>query len=259
MNILSQIKLNGKVAIVTGGYGHLGKSLCLGLAEAGAKVVCCGRDAKKFKTAFGKNPKIVFQQTDVSSTVSIRQSFKEIKKKHKKIDILVNNAVFLKMNSPEKVSDEDWEYSIGGSLESVFCCIKEVIPYMKANKKGSIVNVSSMYGVVSPDFKVYQSAPKLVSPPHYGAGKAGVIQLTKYYAIYLAKNNVRVNSIAPGAFPSSMVQKNKKFVKALSQKIPLGRVGKPEELKGLVVFLSSDASSYITGQNIMVDGGWTAW
>jgi len=261
MNILSKFSLNGKVAIVTGGYSHLGKSISEGLAEAGTTVVICGRNIDKYRRAFNKqkNFNISFVELDVSSTASIKDAFENIKKEHGSIDILVNNAKYLKTNSPEKMTDEEWNYGIDGTLNSVSRCIREAIPYMKKAKKGNIINISSMYGIVSSDPRVYEDNPDCFNPPNYGAAKAGVIQLTKYYAVHLAKYNIRVNCVSPGAFPSFEVQKKKDFIKKLSKKIPMDRIGTPEELKGAIVFLASETSSYITGQNIIVDGGWTIW
>jgi gluconate 5-dehydrogenase len=116
-----------------------------------------------------------------------------------------------------------------------------------------------MYGVVSPDFRIYDDYKEFFNPPDYGAAKAGVIQLTKYYAAYYAPYNINVNCISPGPFPSPEVQKEIEFIKQLENKNPQKRIGRPDDLKGVVIFLASEASSYITGQNINVDGGWTIW
>lgn len=261
MSILSRFSLKGKTAIVTGGAGHLGRHISQGLASAGASVIVCGKDFRKYHQVFGsdRSGNISFVKMDISSTTSIKAAYKEIQKKYGTIDILVNSAFYSKGNSPESMTDDVWSYGIDGTLSSVLRCIREVIPYMKKNKKGNIINIASMYGVVSPDFRIYKDSPEVLNPPNYGAAKAGVIQLTKYYAVYLAKYNIRVNCISPGAFPSPVVQKKKNFIEKLSQRIPLGRIGNPDEIPGVVVFLASDASSYITGQNIIVDGGWTIW
>ncbi len=261
MRILSKFSLKGRTAVVTGGYGHLGRYICEGLAEAGARVIVCGKSESKYRQVFriNKNLNFSFIHMDISRTQSIKKAFSEIYKKYGKIDILINNAVYLSGQSPEEMTDREWHYGIDGTLNSVFRCIREVIPYMKKKRIGNIINIASMYGVVSPDFRIYKNSPEFLNPPHYGSAKAGVVQLTKYYAVFLSKYNIRVNCISPGAFPSPDTQLKKSFVKELSQKIPLGRIGNPEELKGIVVFLVSDASSYITGQNIIVDGGWTVW
>jgi gluconate 5-dehydrogenase len=131
---------------------------------------------------------------------------------------------------------------------------------MRGQKSGNIVNIASMYGVVVPDFKVYDGDCKPnFNPPQYGASKAGVIQLTKFFGEYLIGDNIRVNAISPGPFPSPSVQKNEEFVNCLAGKNPSRRIGNPEDLKGALLFLASDASKYVVGQNIQVDGGWTIW
>lgn len=259
MDVISQFKLKGKVAIVTGGYGHLGKSMTKALAEAGAKVIVCDLDQNTFNKAFYDYKDIQFEKIDISSSDSINIAFNNIFNEHKTVDILVNCAFFGKGNLPELMTDNEWQNGIDGTLNSVFKCIKTVIPYMKKNNGGKIINIASMYGIVSPYFRIYDNNESFLNPPNYGAAKAGVIQITKYYAVYLAKHNIRVNAISPGPFPSQEVQKNTIFIENLKAKVPLGRIGMPDELKGAVVFLASEASSYITGQNIVVDGGWTIW
>ncbi|WP_291726748.1 SDR family NAD(P)-dependent oxidoreductase [Bernardetia sp.] len=257
MNLLS---LSQKNVLVTGGYGYLGKAICEGLAEAGASVVVLAKSEEKFQTAFAESPfkaNIHFHTFDISDTDSIRKGFEEVNKQFGKIDVLINNAFYSKGQSPEKMSDEDWNYGIDGNLNATYRCIREVIPYLKENG-GKIINVSSMYGLISPDFSIYQDN-NFLNPPHYGTAKAGVLQLTRYFACYLGKDNIQVNAITPGAFPSEEVQKHKEFIESLKNKSPLKKIGKPEDLKGAFVLLSSEASNFITGQNIVIDGGWTAW
>jgi NAD(P)-dependent dehydrogenase (short-subunit alcohol dehydrogenase family) len=145
-------------------------------------------------------------------------------------------------------------------LGSVFRSIREVMPYMKMTGMGNIINIASMYGIVVPDFRLYEGeCLGSFNPPQYGAAKAGVIQLTKYFAEYLIPFNIRVNAISPGTFPSKSTQKNKEFIRRLSSKNPANRIGVPDDLKGTLVYLASDASKYVIGQNIQVDGGWTLW
>lgn len=259
-NVNTLFNLAGKVSLVTGGYGHLGTAISKGLAEAGAKVYVLGRSKEKFEEAFQNqaNVSIQFQECDVSDTQSIKNAFASVKAKEGKLDVLVNNAFYSKGQNPEALSDEEWAFGIDGNLNSVYRCIREVIPYLKTNG-GSIINVSSMYGMVSPDFNIYDESPALLNPPHYGAAKAGVLQLTKYFACYLGKSSIRVNAVTPGPFPSEGVQQNEVFIEQLKRKNPLGRIGKPEDLKGAFVYLASDASAFMTGQNMVIDGGWTAW
>lgn len=250
--------LKGKVAVVTGGYGHLGRAMVNGLSDAGARVVVAGKDKTKFKKVFGGSRMVEFEKIDISSTPSIKSCFRNIIKKFGAIDVLVNNAIYRKGVSPEKMTDAEWNYGVDGVLGSVFRCIREIIPHMK-KRGGNIINISSMYGVVSPDFRIYEYNPSSFSPPDYGAAKAGVIQLTKYYGVYLAQYKIRVNCITPGPFPAKEGQNAKRFAAALAAKTVVNRYGNPDDLKGPVVFLASDASSFITGHNLIVDGGWTIW
>lgn len=249
--------LDKKVIAITGGYGYLGTSIVEGLAASGAKVIVLGRKEEKFNDSFARNENIHFTACDVSSTKSIQFAFKSIETKFSKINVLINNAFYAKGGAVDNMSDEAWDFTIDGALNSVHRCIREVLPYLRKNEGGRIINVASMYGMVAPDFEVYEDYPNFTNPPHYGAGKAGVIQLTKYFASRLGKENILVNAVSPGPFPSQKVQESEGFVKALSKKNPLGRIGHPSELQGAFIFLSSSASTYITGQNIVVDGGWT--
>jgi len=265
MTILDEFKPTGKVAIVTGGYSYLGSTFTEVLAEADANVVIAGRNLKKAELLISRigeklpGSRIDFVYMDISSTESIRSAFREVWEKHNRIDILVNNAVYCKNNKLDLMKDEERSYGVDGTLNSIFRCMRKVIPYMKRQNSGNIVNIASMYGIVSPDFKIYEKNEAFLNPPNYGAAKAGVIQLTKYSAVYLAKYNIRVNTISPGPFPSEKVQESKDFLHYLSLKTPLGRIGKLEELKGALIFLASNASSYVTGHNLVVDGGWTIW
>lgn len=251
--------LKEKVILITGGYGHLGKAITSSLIYHNATVLVLGRSKNKFEAAFeDSSAKLHFIYCDIASTESIKKAFLDVHAKFKRIDVLINNAYFMKGQSPENMSDEDWNYSIEGTLSAVFKGMREVIPYMKKQGFGKIINVSSMYGVVAPQFEVYDDFPEYLNPSHYGAAKAGVIQLTKYYASFLGKFGIHVNAVTPGPFPSDKVQKSKKFIDDLAGKTCLNRIGNPEDLSGAFVYLSSDASNYVTGQNIVVDGGWTS-
>jgi len=252
--------LRNSVAIVTGGTGYLGQEIAKGLAEVGAKVYVSGINKKLAKTFLDNLPKeleIEFVTCDVSSKREIDVCFEKIFNKEKKIDILVNNAYYGKGGDLETISEEDWNSTIDGTINNFFRCTQSVIKYMKING-GKVINIASMYGIVSPDPTVYENSG-FNNPPNYGAGKAAVIQFTKYAAVHLAKYNIRVNAISPGPFPNPKVQEDREFIKRLEEKVPLKRIGKPEELKGALIFLASDASSHITGHNLVVDGGWTVW
>lgn len=250
--------LSNKIILITGGYGHLGKAVTESLLHHGAVVYVLGRSAEKFRESLANHDRLHFEQCDIGQASSIAAAMKAVAEKEQRIDVLINNAVFSSGQSPLNMSDEDWQKGIDGTLNSVFRCIREVIPYFLDQGSGRIINVSSMYGMVAPDFSVYDEHPQFLNPPHYGAAKAGVIQLTRYYASYLGRNGILVNAVTPGPFPPGHVQESAAFVEQLRNKTCLNRIGTPEDLAGAFVFLSSDASGFITGQNIVIDGGWTA-
>ena len=255
--------LKGRVAVVTGGAGYLGVAMSEALAEAGASVFVASRDEHKCKrlaeelaARFGVSA--AGASLDVRSPEHIGRCFSRAESEMGRIDILVNNASFSPRNGIETISEEQWLEGIDGTVNGVFRCTQRVLPYMERQGAGAIINISSMYGVVSPDPRIYGDSG-LDNPPNYGAGKAAIIQFTRYAACHLASKHIRVNAVSPGPFPNLRVQTNRWFVENLERKVPLGRIGNPTDLKGVVVFLASDASSYITGQNIVVDGGWTVW
>lgn len=257
MSIYS-LRVDSKVIMVTGGYGHLGKAITESLAFHGAQVIVAAKSIDKFNNIFKDNNKIDFVNFDIADANSIVSGYKIVMEKYGKIDVLINNAFYSKGQSPETMTDEEWAYGIDGVLGSVFRTIREIIPFYKQQGHGKIINVSSMYGVIAPDFSIYDESPEFLNPPHYGTAKAGVIQLTKYYASYLGKHNIQVNAITPGPFPSDTVQQDTKFMEALKAKTCLNKIGTPEDLAGVFTFLSSDAANFITGQNFIVDGGWTS-
>jgi len=256
--------LTGKVAIVTGGYGHLGKAMSRSLAAFNATVIVAGRSEEKYTTAFDKNERAVigFEEMDITHSKSVNNCIERVSKDFGCIDILINNAHAAKGNSQENMSDDDWSYTMEGVVGSVHKCIRAVIPFMKKHKSGKIINISSMYGMVSPDFRLYEGndCEAYTNPPHYGAAKAAMIQLTKYYAVLLGKYNIQVNAVSPGPFPNKTIQReNPAFIERLKNKNPMGKIGQPEDVAGIIALLSSGASDFINGQNIQVDGGWTIW
>jgi len=260
--MIKDFKLTNKIILITGGYGYLGKAITESLIFHDATVYVLGRNKSKFDEEFKKNKyyerKLNFITCNIESSEEIKNAYSTIFEKEKRIDVLINNAFYSQGQSPEEMNDEDWNYGIDGTLNSVFRSIREVIPFMKSSSKGKIINVSSMYGIVAPNFEVYRDCPEFLNPPHYGAAKAGVIQLSKYYAAYLGPFGINVNTISPGPFPSEKVQSNTQFIDKLKKETMLNKIGKPEDLAGAFVFLSSEASNFMTGQNIIVDGGWTA-
>lgn len=261
MNTLEMFSLKGKVAVVTGGCGHLGKAMVEALADAGAIVFVAGTSIEKYHNKYGQNYPCKFVPIDIMSSKSIKNTFNAVVDEVGKIDVLINNAA----NScsggklPEEIDDEMWQCTMEGVAGSVFKCIREVLPFME-RKGGSIVNIASMYGIVSPNFSMYEDVcSPYLNPIDYGAGKASVVQMTKYLGAYLIGKKINVNCISPGTFPSPEIQSNTEFVRRLIEKNPAHRIGVPEDIKGAVLFLASDASRYVVGQNIRVDGGWTIW
>jgi NAD(P)-dependent dehydrogenase (short-subunit alcohol dehydrogenase family) len=251
--------LKNRVILVAGGYGYLGRAIAAGLAEHDAHVFVLGKSKEKFKAAFRHSDSIQFEECDVASTESVESALAGVLDRAGRIDVLINNAFFSRGNDPELMSDEDWSHSIEGTLGTVHRGVRAALPYFAKEGKGKIINVSSMYGVVAPNFGNYKDLPEQRSSAAYGAAKAAVIQLTRYYAAYLGPRNVNVNCVTPGAFPNERAQANKTFTDKLASSTPLGRIGRPDDLKGAFVFLSSEASDYVTGHNLVVDGGWTAW
>ncbi|MDR1884375.1 MAG: SDR family oxidoreductase [Prevotella sp.] len=255
--------LKEKVALVPGGAGYLGEAICETLAELGANLYIASRSKHKCvnyaKALADKYPiKTIGNALDITNIDSIKENIDSCISEFGQIDILVNDAWSGNKNTFESISYDDWNYDINVCLNGVFYTIKEVVPYLYKTH-GVILNIASMYGHIAPDYKIYDGK-KYANPPSYGAAKAGIIQLTKYLSSFLSEKNIRVNSISPGPFPfESTQEENKEFIKILANKNIIGRIGEPDDLKGAVALLCSDASKYMTGQNICVDGGWAVW
>lgn len=255
--------LAGKVALVTGGAGYLGNAICQTLCELGATVIVASRDlekcnkyAKQLIEDFGGEH--IGLQCDITSIDSLLLIKSVIQEKFKRLDILVNDAWSGKKNTFESIDNSDWLYDINVCLNGPFYTVKTFVDLLTLSS-GVILNVASMYGVVAPDYKLYEKNNH-ANPPSYGTAKAGLIQFTKYLASFLATSGVRVNAISPGAFPFESIKSEiPEFIKELEKKTMLNRVGNPEDLKGVIALLCTDASKYITGQNICIDGGWTSW
>lgn len=255
--------LAGKIVIVTGGSGHLGKSICEGLAQYGATVIITSRNGDACRALADRLSDLyhtgaVGMSVDITDTHSVQSLLRSANEQFGKIDVLINNAFVPVQGFMEEMDDEIWNRGLNGTIGTVFRCIREVLPYMLERNQGKIINIASMYGIVAPDPATYDNDVWLNNPVCYGAGKAAIIQLTKYVASYYGGYGIISNCISPGSFPNESTQDNKDFIDKLSKKTMLGRIGHPDDLKGIVVFLASDASNYITGQNICVDGGVTA-
>ncbi len=257
--------LKEKVAIVTGGAGYLGTAISEALAEAGAHVVIASRNVENCKASARKlsqnYAKAIGLKLDINSEESIFELVEEVTSKFGRLDILFNNAISGKSRKDlEQMSVEEFESTLHGGLTSYFCMIKACVPHIRKIGKGSIVNIASMYGFIAPHFEVYRDKDEYFSPVNYHACKGGVIQMTRYMASYFAKDNIRINAISPGCFSKpQFIQKDAWFAEEMKQQNPMNRIGRSWELKGAALFLASDASSYTTGHNLVVDGGWTIW
>jgi NAD(P)-dependent dehydrogenase (short-subunit alcohol dehydrogenase family) len=256
--------LKGRTALVVGGAGLLGGQISAAFAELGAELVIASRDRSKC-AAFGERLRGEFPdvkthalEVDITQPESIRAMVADTGKLVGGLDILVNSGWSGRKNTFESISDADWNLDIEVCLNGVFRTVKAAFPLLAA-RRGNILTIASMYGHVAPDYRLYDSE-KFANPPSYGAAKAGVIQMTKYVASFLSPHGIRANCISPGPFPFESTQReNPQFIERLAAKNPLNRIGRPYEIKGAAVLLCSDAGSYITGQNVCVDGGWAVW
>lgn len=265
MKLISELmSLKGKRALVTGGAGLLGGQISDTLAELGADVIIASRNIENCQekadelTKEFPNGNFFSYALDIGSPNSIKSCINSIDEDLGGFDILVTCAWSGRKNDWESINDEDWDNDIEICLNGVFRLIKASTDILKRNK-GVILNIGSMYGHVAPDYRLYEGVPQ-ANPPSYGAAKAGIIQLTKYLGSFLAPYGIRTNCISPGPFPfEDVIDQYPEFKERLCNKNPMGRLGKSHEIKGAVALLCSDASSYMTGQNICIDGGWTTW
>ncbi|HKW87934.1 MAG TPA: SDR family oxidoreductase [Candidatus Acidoferrales bacterium] len=252
--------LDQRVALVTGGTGRYGSQISSALAEAGATVIVasrcverCEAFAKTLQEAGGRAEAHVL---DLTSDESVDQLARVIEPRWGKLDILFNNAVAVRAEPMEEHSLEEWRRAMECNSMGLYRACRVFGDLMASRRSGSIINVSSIYGVVSPEFEIYGGHTEMTNPPSYGFAKAGMLQLTRYLAVYFGKYGVRVNSLSPGGLCSPDMPTG--FVANYSRRTPLGRMAGPNDLKGAAVFLASDASAYVTGHNLLVDGGYTA-
>ncbi len=253
--------LEGKDIWVLGGAGYLGQPTVQALVALGAKVLCVDLEnrAQNFVESAGLGNTVDTGSLDVSNGDALKAFVNERIAARGVPHGLVNLTFASTAKKLEDLTEKDFDDVNHGGLTSAFLVAREVGMQMAKLRRGSIVLFSSMYGSVSPDPKAYE-APMNKNPIEYGVTKAGIIQMTRYLAVHWGKENVRCNCISPGPFPNPNVQRDHPaFVERLANKSPMGRIGQSKEMAGAVAFLVSDASSYVTGQNLFVDGGWTAW
>ncbi|RJR21784.1 MAG: SDR family oxidoreductase [Nitrospiraceae bacterium] len=256
MNYKGLFSCANKVALVTGGGGLIGREITRGLAEFGALVYTADTDREKAADIHDDN--IKFLQLDITAEDSVNNAISEVAGQSGRLDILVNCAYPRTSDWGAKFEDikfGSWKENVNNHLGGHFLICRAAAEQMKKQGSGSIINLASIYGVTAPDFSVYEGTP-MTMPAAYASIKSGIISLTRYIAAYYGKYNVRSNAVSPGGVFDGQPDS---FVERYSQKTPLGRMGRPDEIVGAVMYLASDASSYVTGENIMVDGGWTVW
>jgi NAD(P)-dependent dehydrogenase (short-subunit alcohol dehydrogenase family) len=278
-SVIEKFDLTGRVAIVTGGPGLLGKEFCRTLAEAGATVVVADINANGVNDVTTSLIKAGYHAigvaTDITQPDSVHALVGETLSTYGRLDILVNSAALDPKFDPQALAEmakrgavsgafedypiESWKAALDVNLTGMFlCCQAAVGPMIAQEKKGSIINICSTYGLVAPDQRIYQRQGKQTSykPVYYSVTKAGVLGLTRYLSAYYAGTEIRVNALTPGGVYNNH---DEVFLKAYTSRTVMGRMANIDEMNGALLFLASDASSYMTGSNLIVDGGWTAW
>jgi len=261
-------RLDGRVALLTGASGHLGRTMAKALAYAGAHVILNGHNPETLETLVDELKSSGFSAAvacfDVTDESAVRRNIDLLGEQHGRLDVLINNASAGRPGTIKSATAADFEQLYQVNVIAAFQLLQAATPLLMAagsRRPGSasVINVASMYGSVSPDPSIYGTSGAN-SPPYYGAAKAALIQLTRYAACHLATAGIRVNCISPGPFPSTKyLERDAGFRGRLEAKNPMRRIGDPAELQGPLLFLASDASSYVTGIDLAVDGGWTAW
>ena len=263
-SLKSLFELKYRVALITGGAGHIGRAICETLAEQGASVVVLDRNgadivADDIRNRYGINS--IGMNVDLADEDSVRKVPEQIVHKFGRFDILVNNAAFVGSSDLQgwavpfqDQKAETWRKAMEVNLTSAFVLCQAAATFLAQGSRGSIINISSVYGVLGPDWRLYENT-EMGNPAAYAVSKGGMVQLSRWLATTLAPS-VRVNTISPGGVfrdqPDSFREK-------YESRTPMGRMATEEDFKGIVAFLASDASAYVTGQNILVDGGWSAW
>jgi NAD(P)-dependent dehydrogenase (short-subunit alcohol dehydrogenase family) len=260
--IADLMRLDGRVAVITGGAGHLGRAMAAALVELGAKVALVDRDpAATDAAAVALGSAAAGFAVDLADDAAVRALPDAVNAKLGGLDILINNAAFVGTSTLEgwvvpfaEQSVETWRKCLDVNLTAAFALTQAAAPRLAASGHGSVINIASIYGVVGPDYGLY-AGTAMGNPAAYAASKGGLIQLTRWLSTTLAPK-VRVNALTPGGIARGQAQS---FVDRYVSRTPLGRMATETDMIGAVAYLASDLSAYVTGQNLVVDGGWTAW
>ena len=271
--------IRGRVFILTGGAGLLGARMAPFLASCGAHVIVADLDEKRAQIVVDQvvadsatsSTRCLAIQTDISNPDAVKNLVETTQREFGRIDGLINNAAIDPKFDANAQADayghgafetfplDAWNQSLSVDLTGSFLCAQAVAPFFHAQNRGVIVNVSSMYGVVAPDQKLYErdgSSTRSFKPVTYSVTKSAIIGFTRYLATYWGEKNIRVNALTPGGIFNDH---DDEFTTRYNARVPLGRMANRDEMLGALLFLLSDASSYMTGANLVVDGGWTAW
>lgn len=265
-------QLNEKVVVLVGGSGLLGLEFSKAILKQGGRLYSIDLKEKEGVEKLKKDKNFTFRILNAQDKSNLEKLRNEIVSKEDHIDVLINSTTSKGEDAYlpfEELTKKGWDSVIEGNLTIPLMTCQVFIEQMKKQGHGSIINISSIYGIVGNDQRIYEDSnlaevylnrkdiKQIFSHPSYNAAKGGLIAFTKFLASYYGKDNIRVNSISPGGINNG--KENKSFLKKYSEKVPLARKARPDEISGSVVFLASDESSYITGHNLVVDGGYTAW
>lgn len=259
MPVLDRFSLAGRTALITGAAGLYGTHFARALAEAGAHVVLTSRDEERAAEAAAalraEGHVAAGLALDLADPADTERFAAELRDRVGAVDVLVNNAVHRAGGSLEQTTVEDWEATSAVNSRGLFQLTQLIAQGMAERGSGSIVNIGSIYGIVGPDFSIYDGTG-MTMPAFYAYDKAGMIGFTRYLAAWLGPRGVRANCLCPGGLGTD--DQDRRFVEAYSSRVPLGRLAGADDVTGALVFLASDASAYVTGATLPVDGGWTA-
>lgn len=249
--------LTNKVILVTGATGQLGFEICQSFKKIGATIY--GTDKIINKEHMTHSERVKYLHMDITDKTSILKTIDRIYADCGRLDVLINNAGASCFEPFEERTEESFDWVMDVNLKGTFLCIQAYVKKVKEEKhEGSIINIASMYGLISPDFRIYTDCKRMNSEV-YGATKAGIIQMTRYFAVHLAEYGIRVNSISPGGIYNPRTPQGQDFLKNYSYRCPMGRMAQCEEMIGAIVYFASSAARYTTGQNLVIDGGMSCW